>query len=302
MKGTSARRGRNAAFATDWSHLMKKSLCFAAFTAGTMLAGTGVASAQEAPPPADRSPVHPHTVAAGETLSRISQAELGTSDRWVEIFALNRGTLASPEVIRAGQVLTVPSRPEIVPAVAPVPDASPSDQPPAHPHTVTAGESLSKISQAELGTSDRWVEIFALNQHTITSPNVLDIGQVLDIPAVPVIVPADLLASLASAAAVPPPAVRSTPTAGQGATLTQAVPSSGAGAGYLAAIRACESTGNYGAVSADGLYRGAYQFDRQTWQSVGGSGDPAAASPAEQDARASQLWSQRGANPWPNCG
>jgi hypothetical protein len=55
-------------------------------------------------------------------------------------------------------------------------------------------------------------------------------------------------------------------------------------------------------VSPSGQYRGAYQFDVQTWQSVGGSGDPAAASPAEQDSRAAALVSQRGSNPWPNCG
>ncbi len=94
---------------------------------------------------------------------------------------------------------------------------------------------------------------------------------------------------------------QSTRAAPRQATRTQAVRSSGAG-GKLGAIRACESGGNYGAVSANGRYRGAYQFDRQTWQSVGGSGDPAAASPAEQDARATQLMSQRGSNPWPNCG
>ena len=87
---------------------MKKSLCFAAFTAGTMLAGTGIASAQEAQPPADQSPVHPHTVAAGESLSMISLSELGTTERWAEIFALNRNTLASPEVIEVGQVLDIP--------------------------------------------------------------------------------------------------------------------------------------------------------------------------------------------------
>ncbi len=80
------------------------------------------------------------------------------------------------------------------------------------------------------------------------------------------------------------------------------VRSNGGGGGNLAAIRRCESGGNYGAVSSNGRYRGAYQFDRQTWQSVGGRGDPAAASPAEQDARAGQLRSQRRANPWPNCG
>ncbi|MBA2437852.1 MAG: transglycosylase family protein [Acidimicrobiia bacterium] len=67
-------------------------------------------------------------------------------------------------------------------------------------------------------------------------------------------------------------------------------------------IKACESGGDYGAVSASGKYRGAYQFDQSTWESVGGSGDPAAASPAEQDQRAAALKSQRGSSPWPSCG
>lgn len=70
----------------------------------------------------------------------------------------------------------------------------------------------------------------------------------------------------------------------------------------LAGIRQCESRGNYGIVSASGRYRGAYQFDRRTWAGAGGSGDPAAASPAEQDHRALLLMRQRGTRPWPNCG
>lgn len=69
----------------------------------------------------------------------------------------------------------------------------------------------------------------------------------------------------------------------------------------LARIRACESGGNYSIVSASGRYRGAYQFDYQTWASMGGSGDPAAASPAEQDYRALLLLRQRGTRPWPVC-
>lgn len=72
--------------------------------------------------------------------------------------------------------------------------------------------------------------------------------------------------------------------------------------GHLAAIRACESGGNYGAVDPSGTYKGAYQFDQQTWESVGGSGNPAAASPAEQDKRAAILYARRGAQPWPVCG
>ncbi len=69
----------------------------------------------------------------------------------------------------------------------------------------------------------------------------------------------------------------------------------------LARIRACESGSNYQARSASGRYRGAYQFDRATFASVGGSGDPAAASPAEQDHRARLLLAKRGGAAWPVC-
>ena len=70
----------------------------------------------------------------------------------------------------------------------------------------------------------------------------------------------------------------------------------------LDAIGACESGGDPTAVSADGSYRGKYQFDYGTWEAVGGSGDPAAASEAEQDYRAALLYAQSGSSPWPVCG
>ena len=70
----------------------------------------------------------------------------------------------------------------------------------------------------------------------------------------------------------------------------------------LEAIAACESGGDPTAVDASGTYRGKYQFDLGTWQAVGGSGDPAAAPEAEQDARAAALYAQSGSAPWPNCG
>lgn len=68
------------------------------------------------------------------------------------------------------------------------------------------------------------------------------------------------------------------------------------------ALRFCESTDDYRAVSPSGRYRGAYQFDLSTWQTTGGTGDPAAAPPAEQDARARELYARRGHQPWPVCG
>jgi hypothetical protein len=70
----------------------------------------------------------------------------------------------------------------------------------------------------------------------------------------------------------------------------------------LQAIAACESGGNPRAIGGGGLYRGKYQFDRQTWAAVGGSGDPAAAPEAEQDKRAAMLYARSGAAPWPVCG
>ena len=69
----------------------------------------------------------------------------------------------------------------------------------------------------------------------------------------------------------------------------------------LEAIAACESGGDPGAVDASGTYRGKYQFDMQTWQSVGGTGDPAAAPEAEQDRRAAILYARAGSSPWPAC-
>lgn len=70
----------------------------------------------------------------------------------------------------------------------------------------------------------------------------------------------------------------------------------------LESIASCESGGDPTAVSSDGTYRGKYQFDQGTWESMGGSGDPAAAPESEQDYRAAMLYAQSGSSPWPVCG
>lgn len=73
------------------------------------------------------------------------------------------------------------------------------------------------------------------------------------------------------------------------------------GTAVLAAIRSCESGGDYSINTGNGFY-GAYQFTLSTWQSVGGSGYPHEASPREQDERAARLYREAGASPWPVCG
>ncbi|MCW2494589.1 peptidoglycan-binding protein [Jatrophihabitans sp.] len=62
-------------------------------------------------------------------------------------------------------------------------------------------------------------------------------------------------------------------------------------------LRQCESSDNYSINTGNGYY-GAYQFNLSTWKSVGGTGYPNLASPAEQDARALILYRERGWQPW----
>ncbi len=81
-----------------------------------------------------------------------------------------------------------------------------------------------------------------------------------------------------------------------------ALPPGGGGGLNWAALAACESGGNPRAVGGGGLYFGLYQFSPSTWASVGGSGNPASASPSEQTARAQALYARTGRSSWPVCG
>jgi hypothetical protein len=66
-------------------------------------------------------------------------------------------------------------------------------------------------------------------------------------------------------------------------------------------IAACESGNNPRAIGGGGTYRGLFQFNTGTWASVGGKGDPAAASVAEQYKRAAILLARSGPGQWPVC-
>ena len=71
---------------------------------------------------------------------------------------------------------------------------------------------------------------------------------------------------------------------------------------HLEAIAACESGGNPRTNTGNGFY-GAYQFTQETWAAVGGTGNPAAASPGRAGQRAPRmLYAQQGSSPWPVCG
>lgn len=66
----------------------------------------------------------------------------------------------------------------------------------------------------------------------------------------------------------------------------------------------CESTLNPRAVSPGGTYRGLFQFDAQTWASVGGlefAGRADLAAVEHQLVAAQRLQARRGWAPWPWC-
>lgn len=191
-------------------------------------------------------------------------------------------------------------------ALAPAAEAPPppAEAATAPTHEVLPGESLSWIATCELGDGNRWTEVAELNADLVDNPDLIQAGWQLVLPeGASGDCPSEPPVQIAAASASAPVEPRSSDSPESSAASRQPETSSQPqGGGSLDAIRSCESGGDYGAVSSSGQYRGAYQFDRQTWESVGGSGDPAAASPAEQDRRAAALYQQQGSSPWPTCG
>ena len=91
--------------------------------------------------------------------------------------------------------------------------------------------------------------------------------------------------------AAPPPTTPPAPVA--------PVVSGGAG-GVWAALRQCESGGNYAENTGNG-YFGAYQFSQATWSGLGYPGRPDLAPPATQDQAAQRLQARSGWGQWPAC-
>ncbi|HEY3508776.1 MULTISPECIES: transglycosylase family protein [Kribbella] len=165
-------------------------------------------------------------------------------------------------------------------------------------YTVKAGDTLSQIAQAN---GANWQELARINH--LQDPNLILIGQTLTLDGTP-------SASEDQAPRITPKAeTRKSDTKKSDSYRTsrsadRPKASNGGKAnlsGAWAKVANCESSGNPRAVNSGGYY-GLFQFDLQTWRSVGGSGNPTNASAGEQLMRAKKLYSQRGASPWPVCG
>ena len=85
------------------------------------------------------------------------------------------------------------------------------------------------------------------------------------------------------------------PSEASDARSTSAIPESA-----WAALRKCESGGNYKTNTGNGYY-GAYQFAAGTWRRLGYAGLPHEATPATQDEAARRLQAKSGWGQWPAC-
>lgn len=157
----------------------------------------------------------------------------------------------------------------------------------ASAYTVQPGDTLSEI--AERYNTD-WRLLAATNH--LADPDLILIGAHLDLG----VTKQRVVKQQRSAKAKP------ARTAHHRRQLLTAARGAGTLTGQWRKVANCESSLNPRAVNPSGTYRGLFQFDRATWRSVGGTGDPAAASAAEQLKRAKALYAQRGAQPWPQCG
>jgi nucleoid-associated protein YgaU len=121
---------------------------------------------------------HTATVREGQSLSKLAQMHLGSTDRWREIYELNRDQLRSPDRVMPGMVLRLPDDAAAANAPARVEQRSSREG----TYTVRSGDTLSSIAAAKLGDPGRWYELYRANQARISDPDALQVGAVLTMP------------------------------------------------------------------------------------------------------------------------
>jgi hypothetical protein len=108
------------------------------------------------------------------------------------------------------------------------------------------------------------------------------------------------VANAVAAPAAPAPGPSPAPAPAPAAPPPPAAVVTGGAGGVWAALRNCESSGNYAENTGNGYY-GAYQFSLATWSGLGYPGRPDQASAAMQDEAAQRLQARSGWGQWPAC-
>ena len=125
-----------------------------------------------------------YTVRRGDSLALIARRCYGLTQgnrtRVVEaLFSANRHSLKTPDELRIGQTLVIPSLPQ---AASGSDFAGLSSQAMPSPYTVRDGDSLWKIAAAKLGEGGRYLDILRLNRDQIEDEDDLRPGTLLRLP------------------------------------------------------------------------------------------------------------------------
>ncbi len=181
---------------------------------------------------------------------------------------------------------------------------------------VASGDTLSGIASIYQTT---YMRLFDANPQ-VQNPNLIYVGETLQIPAPNEQLPNRLMPNQATPADTdntapapsqtpevtapvsqtsetpPPTPPQPTPTT----TATASDVSSTPGPSVWTQLAQCESSGNWSINTGNGYY-GGLQFTLSSWQSVGGSGYPNQASESEQIALGQTLQARQGWGAWPAC-
>jgi resuscitation-promoting factor RpfC len=170
----------------------------------------------------------------------------------------------------------------------------------ASDYTVKAGDTLSSISQHEYGTTADWPALWWINRGTVRDPDLIQVGQRLQVPGKTAVTAAMLHAALAARPAAAPVSVSApaAPSAGTESSAPAAASYSGAPGSFQSCVIQAESGGNASAVNPSSGAGGLYQFLPSTWQALGFSGQPQDASVAEQNAAFAKEYAESGTSAW----
>jgi len=130
-----------------------------------------------------------HTVAQGESLSKLAIRYYGNADYWRAIALANPGKVARDGGVNIGVTLDIPKRDNVLNSRTVTAYQSETARPvdirsAATPNTVTvkAGDTLSELASKHLGSAGKWDELLEANKDRLDSPEELKVGMKLRIP------------------------------------------------------------------------------------------------------------------------
>jgi resuscitation-promoting factor RpfC len=164
--------------------------------------------------------------------------------------------------------------------------------------TVKSGDTLSSISQQQLGHANDWPALWWANRHSVPDPAAIKVGQRLNLSGLPKLT-AKLIqqAQAASGVSAAQPVAAASTTDGPAPAPAEVATYTGSGS-FQSCVIAAESNGDASAVNPYTGAGGLYGFLPSTWAALGYSGLPEDASVAEQNAAFAKEYAESGASAW----